>query len=162
MFSDSAGEEVGRHNEANGGSNRSRSPGGNGGSVKTLQSWCQGFNGEEDRAVAENILAQLDDCRKNEGVSDQQTLTTAACLFVDNAGYWYRVKRTEVHSWGELIRAFRHRYIGEVRQRDVQIDLLRRTQGVEETMTASIDCFKYIISHLERPPPMEELVETAY
>ena len=125
-----------------------------------LNKWKLKFSGEK-KENADNFICRLDDCKQTNQISGDDLLTALPGVLDEAAGQWYRVNRREIDTWSQFKKAFKQKYVVELKKEDVWRELRARTQTKGEDIRTFVSNIKCIIGHLRKPPPLRKQLKIA-
>ena len=83
-----------------------------------LSKWKLKFSGEK-KENAENFINRLDDFKSTNQFSSQDVLRALPGVLDAGAGQWFRITRKDIESWPQFKKAFKQKYVTEIRKEDV-------------------------------------------
>ena len=125
-----------------------------------LKKWDLKFTGEKKESP-ENFINRLDDCRQSNNVSSRDLWRALPGILDRSAGQWFRTIRDDIESWSQFRKAFRRKYVPELRKEDIWRELRARTQNRGEDILTYISNIKFIISHFREAPSQKHQVKIA-
>ncbi|XP_071569963.1 uncharacterized protein [Temnothorax nylanderi] len=141
------------------------SPAPNGNSATTIynimRKWDLKFSGARGED-AETFLLRVEEGRELIPVADEDMLRCLPFFLSGIALYWFRGKRERLTTWTAFKTAWRTRFGDPDFQFALRDEIMRRTQGEQESVTDYLTCLKTLFDRLSPPWREEEKVGYAH
>lgn len=126
-----------------------------------MRRWNLNFTGARG-SDAEAFLMRIEEGRTLLPVSDEDLLKTLPFFLTGTALYWFRHKRTEVHSWQEFVVAWRAWFGNPDFQFALRDEAARRTQGEHEPFAEYLTYMLALFDRMSPPWSLDEQLGYVY
>lgn len=126
-----------------------------------LRKWNLTFSGARG-GDAEAFLIRIEEGRALFPVSDADLFRCLPFFLSGTALYWYRNRRSEWRTWDEFRTAWRTRFSDPDFQFALRDEILRRTQGEQESVADYLTCMQALFDRLSPPWSIEEQLNYAH
>ncbi|KAL0128567.1 hypothetical protein PUN28_003722 [Cardiocondyla obscurior] len=127
----------------------------------TMRKWNLKFSGARGED-AETFLIRIEEGRELIAVSDADVLKSLPFFLSGVALHWFRAKRTRFTDWAAFKNAWRIRFGDPDFQFALRDEIMRRTQGEQESVGDYLTCLTSLFDRLSPPWSEEEKIGYAH